>query len=117
MTSRASISSFTRMAPSWAVNLQPICGGQPVAGQQRRQLPGVGEGGEQAGQRGQTDDVEALEPLDAELDPDHRRQKGGDEDGAGGDGQDPAAEGHLGDQAPQLPAVVSAGPSGWHGRP
>jgi hypothetical protein len=107
MTSRASISSLTRMAPSWAVKRQPIWAASPNAVSKRRQLSRVAKGGEQPRERCQADDVEPLEAGDSELDADHGRQEGRDHDGAGRDGEDPAAEGDLGEQAPDLSAVVA----------
>ena len=67
MTSRASISSLMRMAPSCAVKPQPTVADSAMPAMQRRDLAGVEERGDEAGVGRDAELVEGGVALQADL--------------------------------------------------
>ena len=84
------------MAPSSAVKPAPTWAAKATPGDERRDLAGVGEAADEAGERLGADLLEALEALEADLGAGEERHREDDEDHAAADDQGAGADGDVG---------------------
>ena len=111
MTSVASISSEIRMAPSWAVNRQPLW----VEGQRAgdgREFAGVHQRGDDADGRAEAEQLQEVVTLDTDHDADDDAEDQRDTGGTTADHQRSVAPGDVGQQPGELPCGSSSGRSG-----
>ena len=107
ITSRASISSLIRMAPSSAVAPAPTVAAMRDAGDDRGGDAHVDQCGEEAGERLDTDVSQRRETLDGDQGAAGQRDEADDGDGAADDGHGAGAHADLGDQPQRLLAVAA----------